>query len=287
MEYEKFAAQTNADSAPSSGNNAAVGATSVFENGNISFSGEEKPEIADISDKFDNSHGQSQGGIEESEYKTVQKENDNRKHIQSSELNSEFARRRREEKRQSELKSARENAVIEALGGINPFTGEEMKDSADVDEFLTMKKFREDGKEPLRDFLSFRKEAIRRMEQEEEKSRFYRDDAENFFQQYPDADIEALAKDESFVSFAKGKIGSFPLAEIYSDYLSLTQMFNEKAKKIAAQSYANMRATPGSLTSSENIGNSFFTPEQVDAMNQEEVLRNYDLIRESMKKWHY
>ena len=206
---------------------------------------------------------------------------------QTAEINAEFARKRREEKRLAELKSAKEEAVIEALGGINPFTGEQMKDSADVEEYLTMKKLSVDGKDPLKDFLSFRKEAIRQFEQKEKQNRFFREDAADFFDRYPDADIEALAKDESFLSFSKGKVGKYPLAEIYSDYLSLEQKFNEKAKKIAAQSYANMRATPGSLTSGEDSGTSFYTPEQVDAMSQDEVLKNYDKIRESMKKWQY
>lgn len=54
----------------------------------------------------------------------------------TKEQNSENARRRREAERQKEIQTAREQAIIETLGGKNPFTGEEMKDSADVPRIL-------------------------------------------------------------------------------------------------------------------------------------------------------
>ena len=66
--------------------------------------------------------------------------------MQTPEENAEFARRRREEKRQSEIKAARQDAIITALDGINPYTGKKISSSADVDEFLLMKKLHSDSK---------------------------------------------------------------------------------------------------------------------------------------------
>lgn len=54
---------------------------------------------------------------------------------QTSEQNSENARRRREAEKQAAINAAREEArnqaIIETLGGKNPYTNEEMKDRAD------------------------------------------------------------------------------------------------------------------------------------------------------------
>ena len=53
----------------------------------------------------------------------------------------------------------------------------------------------------------------------------------------------------------------------------------------AAQMYANHRASPGALSSSDTDAVGYYTPEQVRAMSPEEVHENYERIRASMKKW--
>ena len=80
---------------------------------------------------------------------------------QTKEQNAENARRRREAERQQELKKAREETIIETLDGRNPYTGEEMKDSEDVAEYLTMKRIEKEGGDPLSDFSKYAKKQNR------------------------------------------------------------------------------------------------------------------------------
>ena len=80
---------------------------------------------------------------------------------QTKAQNSENARRRREAERRAEIKkaeeAAREQAIIETLGGRNPYTGEEMKDHTDVEEYLAMREIDKEGGDPLTDFSKFQK----------------------------------------------------------------------------------------------------------------------------------
>ncbi len=129
---------------------------------------------------------------------------------QSREQNSENARRRREAERKQELKAAREQAIIETLGGKNPFTGEEMKDSADVEEYLTMKEIETKGGDPLADFSKFHKakekERIAKQTREETEKEWYRKDYDDFATKHPEVDINTLLQDKQFQSFASGKV---------------------------------------------------------------------------------
>ena len=59
-----------------------------------------------------------------------------------------------------------------------------------------------------------------------------------------------------------------------------------KAEQQAIQKLANNAAsTPGSLADGGEGSKTFFTKEEVKAMSQSEVSKNYDKICESMKKW--
>ncbi len=208
---------------------------------------------------------------------------------QTREQNSENARRRREAERQQELQAAREQAIIEALNGKNPYTGDEMKDSADVKEYLSMKEIEKAGGDPLADFSKFQKEKDRKAAEEaakrETEAEWYRSDREAFVAKHPEVDLNALLSNADFNTFAKGKVGNLPLSEIYEDFIGIVQGYAEKSKKIAAQIVANRKASPGPLSTPNGEKGSFFTREQVKAMTPEEVHKNYDKIRESMTKW--
>lgn len=207
----------------------------------------------------------------------------------TKEQNSENARRRREAERQREIQAAREQAIIETLGGKNPYTNEEMKDSADVQEYLTMKEIESQGGDPLADFSKFHKakekEKIAQQTKEQEEEDWYRKDYADFVTKHPGVDINALIQDKQFQTFAGGKVGTLPLSEIYEGYAELIAEFEKKSKQKAAQILANKKASPGALSSPNGNGESFFTKEQVQAMTQEEVHQNYDKIRASMRKW--
>lgn len=92
---------------------------------------------------------------------------------QTKEQNSENARRRREAERQAELKrveaATREKAIIETLNGKNPYTNGEMKDHADVEEYLLMKEIEKNGGDPLADFSKYQKEKQRKKAEETAK----------------------------------------------------------------------------------------------------------------------
>jgi hypothetical protein len=215
--------------------------------------------------------------------------------VQSKAQNSENARRRREAERQAEIKkaetAAREKAIIETLNGKNPYTGEEMKDSTDVEEYLLMRDIEKDGGDPLADFSKHHKKRSReeaeRIAKEEQQQEWYRKDRDDFAAKHPDVDLQSLIQDELFQKFASGKVGELPLSDIYEGFMDLVSVYEKRAKRKAEQLLANSKASPGSLSTTNPSGNGFFTREQVCNMSRDEVHKNYDKIRESMSKWSH
>ena len=209
--------------------------------------------------------------------------------VQTPEQNSENARRRREAERQAELKATREKTIIETLKGKNPYTNEEMKDSADVEEYLTMREIEEKGGDPLADFSKFQKEKNReksiKLKEEQERAEWYENDKKDFQAKHPEVNLGALIQDKSFQLFSSGKVGTLPLSEIYEGFMQVTLQYEKQAKEMAKQMLANKKASPGALSSSNIQDNGYFTREQVQKMSQEEVHKNYDKIRASMQKW--
>ena len=215
------------------------------------------------------------------------------KGTQTKEQNSENARRRREAERQAELKkaedAAREKTIIEILNGKNPYTGEEMKDHADVEEYLLMKEIEKKGGDPVADFSKFQKNREREKADEiakqEREKEWYENDWKDFAAKHPEVKLETLADNKHFNKFAEGKIGKMPLSEIYESFLEFASEYEKAAQRQAAQKVANQKASPGSLSSAKPVDNGYFTREQVKAMSKEEVHQNYDKIRESMATW--
>lgn len=213
--------------------------------------------------------------------------------------NSENARRRRqtEQKRaqraqeevRKERQSAREAAIIETLDGINPYTGETMKDSRDVEEYLTMKEIDKQGGDPLGDYSRHIKEKEREREtkanEEARQAEWYKQDREAFAAKHPDVDVASLINDERFALYAEGKVGMWPLAQIYEGYLGLLGDQSRQARNMAAQMIANKKASPGALSSADGGEKDFFSAEEVKKMSPAEVSKHYDTIRASMKKW--
>ena len=216
-------------------------------------------------------------------------EDRNEKNHRAKEQNAENARRRREAERQKELREAREKAIIDTLNGKNPYTGEEMKDSADVEEFLMMREIENNGGDPVGDYSKYRKERDRNAAQEraerESKEDWYRKDFEAFCTKYPNVNPEAILSDARFRDYAEGKVGVKPLADIYTGYLQFVSDSERQAEEIAAQQLANRNASPGSLRTTHPPENDYFTPEDVRKMSPAEVKKNYEKIRKSMKKW--
>lgn len=208
---------------------------------------------------------------------------------QSKDTNAEFARKRREAERQRELTETRNKAIIDALGGKNPYTGGDMKDAEDVAEFLTMQEIEKKGGDPVTDYSGHVK-AQQRAERERERTEaeqkaWYDKDRADFAEKHPDVDLNALIADEAFADYAGGKVGEKPLAEIYEGYLKMTARIEDAANRRAAQAVANAKASPGALTGAAQVEADFFTAEQVRAMTPEQVKKHYDSIMRSKSKW--
>lgn len=212
---------------------------------------------------------------------------------QTKEQNAENARRRREAERQAELKKVeaetREKAIIEVLNGKNPFTNEPIKDHADVEEYLLMKEIEKNGGDPLSDFSKYQKEKERKKAEEAAKEaseqEWYKKDFYEFSAKHPEVNIQALVSDSQFQKFAGGKVGKQSLSDIYDDFISFVDEYEKKAKQMAKQTFANKKASPGALSSTNPSDSGYFTKEQVQKMTPEEVHKNYDKIRASMPKW--
>lgn len=223
--------------------------------------------------------------------KETNAEKENKKEPQSKEQNAENARRRREsERRQKEMRELREKTILETLNGTNPYTGEPMSDSFDVEEYLTMREIEKNGGDPVNDYPKYRKQQERNAAVEKEKQdqseEWYRKDNESFKAEYPDVEIADLIANEDFRDYAEGKVGRKPLSEIYRGFLKFTGKYDDRAKDMAAQYLANKQASPGALKDTQPTNSDYFTPEQVAKMSQTEVSKNYEKIRKSMEKWN-
>lgn len=210
---------------------------------------------------------------------------------QSKDTNAEFARKRREAERQRELADTRNKAIIDALGGKNPYTGGDMKDAEDVAEFLTMQAIEKKGGDPVADYSGHVK-AQQRAEREKERTEaeqreWYDKDRADFAAKYPDVDLNALIADEAFADYSGGKVGEKPLAEIYEGYLKMTARIEDAANRKAAQAVANAKASPGALASPAAVESDFISAEQVRAKRNDPkwIKANYEKIRKSMPKW--
>lgn len=233
------------------------------------------------------------GADEEGVAQAPDKTADEGKPQQNKEQNSENARRRREAERKAELekarREAREAAIIETLGGKNPYTGEEIKDSTDVAEYLNMRDIEKAGGDPVADYSKHikakEKEAIAKENKDKESKAWYTSDRERFTKEHPEVKISELITDPAFQKFADGKVGRVPLSKIYEDFISFTEDYDKKAEAKAKQILANQKASVGSLGSAKSGNDGYFTREQVQKMSQAEVDKNLDKIRASMKKW--
>ena len=214
---------------------------------------------------------------------------DEGKQTQSKEQNSQNARRRREAEKQAEITNARNQAIIDALDGINPYTNEEMKDALDVEEYLAMKEIKKNGGDPVGDYTKIHKQKQRekaeKEKQDAQSQEWYANDRKDFAKKHPNVDINKLSEDANFVSFAGQRVGKEPLATIYSGYLELTQSIEKNIQNKNKQQLANANATPGALSTTGTGESEFFTKEQVLKMTQAEIKKNFEKIRKSQEKW--
>lgn len=238
----------------------------------------------------DKNEGNGNSGLTE-EQKQAEAEAKNLAAKQEKEKNAREAAKRREAEKQAAVKEARFNAFIEATGGKNPFTDEEIKDEADLDEYLLMKKIEKAGDDPIQDYHKYLKEERKNAKNQPKKrdEDWNRKDWQNFTTKHPDITLKQLEGDKKFLAFAKNRIGEEPLADIYDEYaeLFLGDTKDDKAKQEAlkkkAREEANKKASPGSLGAGGGGDETFFTMDQIKNMNKKEVHDNFDKIQKSLK----
>ena len=107
--------------------------------------------------------------------------------------------------------------------------------------------------------------------EQNEKQNKIKIDFDRFLIKYPDVNLAELFSDKEFLQFVDNRnIGNVPLTIIYASYI-------EHKKNTGNFGTENSGYK-------QNEGD-FFTKEQVLKMTQAEVAKNYDKIRESMRKW--
>lgn len=249
------------------------------------------------------SEGEDEGGKTENQTdKPAEKSTDpEEKAEQSAGERAINAIKRREAERREELQRVREQTIIETLGGINPYTGEEMKDSADVSQYLTMREIKSRGGDPVGEYAKYhtileREKAQKEAEEEQkrtdeaERKAAHDRDVSAFREKYPDVSMQSMMNDADFMAYAKGRVGKDgSIYAVYDAYATAKaaeeQRVEQRAREIAAQMQANAQASPGTAKGEASGDPEYFTREQVQAMTQAQVHRNYDKIKKSMKHW--
>lgn len=181
----------------------------------------------------------------------------------ASEKNPYMAQRRkeREEKEKRIREEIRQEAylkgVMEATNGVNPYTGEEIKDKADVEEYLAMRDLEKDGRDPIGDFHKRVKEQAKEKEKKETEEQKRRAEIMAFVEKHPDVDLDNLFSNQRFVLFAGKRLGKETLLEVYQDYESFTKDYSveaeQNAEKKVKEKVARAKSSPGSLTGSGGI----------------------------------
>lgn len=233
---------------------------------------------------------------EDSKQETETEQTKETKQPQTKEQNSIFARQRREKEEAERLNKAKEEAriqaVIETLGGINPYTNEKMVDAEDVEEYLVMKKIENEGNDPLEKYPSEIKNQKREKEKAEaskkEEQEKARKDIEEFMNNYPNVTLQDLEKDEAFNDYVDGKLGKKSLSELYASYLgfreSITKSSEAKKKEAEIIKQAQQNAATGSATTPNAADDDTYTFEELSNLSAKEIEKNWKKVERSKQK---
>ena len=109
------------------------------------------------------------------------------------------------------------------------------------------------------------------------KIKFYREfeDAARWFEtEYPEKDFTKIAGSNEFLEFAAGV--KLPIRELVRRFLKMTEIKETKQPVASSGSVKNYGTT---------VEKDYFSPAEVDRMSEEEIERNLDNIKKSMRKW--
>lgn len=219
----------------------------------------EAEETTEQSDVGDDAEATEQTEEPQAETKEPQSDEDNSKY--------RLARIKAEKEAEKKIEQARKEAYEQGLkqgkvdsyiGRQNPYTGKEIKDNYDVQEYLDMYELDSKGEDPIDGYRELQKQRARdeaerkiKADEEEKQKQWYADDTKDFVDKYSSEKLQELTKDEDFNLFANGKVGKVPLAQIYEDYQKLIGKYEKKSVETAKKLVANNSTTPGGIEETE------------------------------------
>ena len=249
--------------------------------------------------------------------------NPDKKHMQSQEQNAEFARRRREKELKEKIEQAKADAVIDAFGGMNPLTNETMQTLEDVQKFLSMKnkfldsqnsntyifntktdnkinsddnaKEESESKNENNENLTIKTDEICKNNQELTQNKdFGLENSKKLFEaetqkreyliNHSENEYLELMKNADFLDYVSDKT-SLSLENKQKEFERFVGRVEMNAKILASQILANKLASPGALRSDVSVEPSYLSRQQVEEMSSKEIHENYEKIKQSMKHW--
>ena len=115
--------------------------------------------------------------------------------------------------------------------------------------------------------------------EQKDQAQWYAADRAAFDNAYPDVDKEALFADDDFCDYAVGKVGVWPLADIYRGYKRMQSRFAREGQVMAARA-----SNPGSLrqTAADGEGE-YYTLQQMQSMSPAYIEAHWDKVQQSIK----
>lgn len=223
---------------------------------------------------------------------TTQEKADDKPKKQSSAERKRFAEMRRAKEakeREQAIAKAKQEGIIEGLGGTNPYTGEKIVDDIDFEFYQEMRDAESKGYDPnnRNDMLKYRKEVRLEAKKQEQAQAEIKSKATNdikeFQEKNPDVDINKLLNDEKFQEFMGDSLGKLSLNEIYRMYNLSNVSAKKQAEEIALDEKARRASSTGSLSSGDNVEEEL-TLEQISKMSREEIEKNYDKVMKAYWK---
>ena len=198
------------------------------------------------------------------------------------------------ERREAEEKARKENftkGFIAALGGKNPYTGEEIKDDDDIREAQVMIEAKKRGLDPIQDFHKMDKilrqeERAKTAKEEADKAarqKKVEDEIRDFSEKYPDEDIKDFLKTVEEKGYSD-LVGNIPLTRIKSIIENTNQQVAKAVEDNDDMKNARRKASPGSASSGGDANGDFFTREELSKMSQAEIKANWAKVERSYER---
>lgn len=208
---------------------------------------DEEEESDEEDEDFDDDEAQEEESNEDEEEHQEEEDNKKEKPKQNKNANRYFKNQRLQKEALEEAeRKAYEKGLVEAVNGINPYTDEEIKDDADIQEYLTMREIEKAGKDPVADYHKWVKDNTRKeVNEKQAKAKvddFIAKDREDFAKEFPDVDMSTLMNDSDFIDLFGDDLGEKPLASLYKKYKAFVDKAESKAKENAENQKIKQKA---------------------------------------------